>query len=75
MTKSDFCQKHTESYPAELLQTTDVLMRIASNLSDLHIEKEFFSPEEIDQKLNSIKSYIFDYMTVLRIEQAQTTKA
>lgn len=46
--------------------TNDVLMRVASNLSDLHIEKSFFTDEQMDDKLNSLKKYIFDYMDVLR---------
>ena len=66
MTKSEFCEKYGEwSTPT----TNDVLMRIASNLSDLHIEKTFFTPEQMDEKLNSLKRYIFDYQSVLRSEE------
>jgi hypothetical protein len=71
MTKQEFINKHGEFLTPELLSTTDVLMRIASNLSDLHIEKTFFTPEEMDEKLNSLKSYIFDYMAVVRLEEQQ----
>ena len=69
MTKSEFCKKHNEWQSAETLQTTDVLMRIASNLSDLHMEKHFFTPDQMDEKLNNLKKYIFDFHSVLRMEQ------
>jgi len=68
MTKSEFCEKHNEWQSAETLQTTDVLMRIASNLSDLHIEKHLFTPEQMDEKLINLKKYIFDFHSVLRME-------
>ena len=68
MTKLEFCEKHNESYSPETLQTTDVLMRIASNLSDLHLEKNFFTPDQMDEKLNNLKKYIFDFHSVLRME-------
>ena len=69
MTKVEFCEKHNESLPAEMLKTTDVLMRIMSNLSDLQIEKEWCAPDELDDKINLIKRYASDYMTILRIEE------
>ena len=66
MTIEQFKEKHNEwGYP----DTNNVLMRIASNLSDLHIEKTFFTDEEMDQKLNALKKYIFDYQEVLRKEK------
>lgn len=44
--------------------TNDVLMRIASNLSDMQMS------ETTDvEKLNLLKKYIFDYRNVLRNEQ------
>lgn len=49
--------------------TNDVLMGITSNLSDLHIEKDFFTPNEMDAKINSIKEFIFDWRMVLRHEE------
>jgi hypothetical protein len=66
MTNQEFQTKYGERATVE---TQDVLMRIASNLSDLHIEKDFFTPEEMDKKLNAIKAYIFDYKSVLRSEE------
>lgn len=66
MTNQEFKEKYGERATVE---TQDVLMRIASNLSDLHIEKDFFTPEEMDKKLNAIKAYIFDYKSVLRSEE------
>ena len=65
MTNQEFQTKYGERATVE---TQDVLMRIASNLSDLHIEKSFFTPEEMDKKLNAIKAYIFDYNSVLKSE-------
>lgn len=63
MTLKQFESKHDErSTPT----TNEVLMRVASNLSDLHIEKDIWTGVEIDKKLNSLKRYIFDYMDVLR---------
>lgn len=69
MTKVEFCEKYGEFRSAETLKTTDVLMRVASNLSDLHIEKDFFTSEQMDTKLNNLKKYIFDYQSVLRMEE------
>ena len=66
MTRFEFEEKYqTWSTP----NTNDVLMRIASNLSDLHIEKDFFTPQQMDEKLNAIKSFIFDWQKVLRLEE------
>jgi len=66
MTRFEFEEKYqTWSTP----NTNDVLMRIASNLSDLHIEKELFTPNEMDAKLNAIKQFIFDWRMVLRTEE------
>ena len=63
MTLKEFEDKHDERFATS---TNDVLMRVASNLSDLHIEKDIWTAEAIDNKLNSLKRYIFDYMDVLR---------
>jgi len=63
MTLKQFESKHDERFSTS---TNDVLMRVASNLSDLHIEKDIWTGEQIDKKLNSLKRYIFDYMDVLR---------
>jgi hypothetical protein len=66
MTRFEFEEKYqTWSTP----NTNDVLMRVASNLSDLHIEKDFFTPNEMDAKLNAIKQFIFDWQKVLRLEE------
>jgi hypothetical protein len=66
MTRFEFEKKYqTWSTP----NTNDVLMRVASNLSDLHIEKDFFTPNEMDEKLNTIKQFIFDWQKVLRSEE------
>ena len=65
MTRFEFEAKYqTWSTP----NTNDVLMRVASNLSDLHIEKDFFTPQQMDEKLNAIKEFIFDWQSVLRTE-------
>ena len=66
MTKKEFQEKY---YEMSVFNTNDVLMRVASNLSDLQIEKTFFTPDQMDEKLNNLKRYIFDYMAVLRIEE------
>ena len=63
MTLEQFKSKHKEWHSPS---TNDVLMRVASNLSDLHIEKDIWTGQQIDDKLNSLKGYIFDYMDVLR---------
>jgi hypothetical protein len=65
MTRFEFEKKYqTPSTP----NSNDVLLRIASNLSDLHIEKDFFTPNEMDMKLNAIKQFISDWRTVLRTD-------
>ena len=48
-----------------LTDTRDVLMRIASNLSDMQMSGAS------DEKLNLLKKYIFDYSSVLKQEELQ----
>lgn len=64
MTKQEFQQKHGEW---EKFNTQDVLMRIASNLSDT--QEMLYMGMDANEHLNNVKRYIFDYMTVLRIEE------
>lgn len=66
MNRQQFAQKHCQRPDFD---QSDVLMRISSNLSDLHIEKEFFSPEQMDDKLNAIKEYISDYRSMIKLEE------
>jgi hypothetical protein len=63
MTTQEFENKYDERFGFP--DTQDMLMRVASNLSDLHIEKSYFTPEQMDNKLNNLKEYIFDYKRVL----------
>ena len=71
MTRFEFEAKYqTWSTP----NTNDVLMSVASNLSDLHIEKDFFTPQQMDEKLNAIKEFIFDWQSVLRTEAEYDTQ-
>lgn len=64
MTKQQFIEKYNES---EYFDTQDVLMRIASNLSDIQeIEDLTLDP---NHKVNLLKEYIFDYKAVLRNEE------
>jgi hypothetical protein len=67
MTRAEFCEKHKEMYSEDLLRTNDVLMRVASNLSDTQemIERGM----DVNQHLNEVKKYIFDFMSVLRTEE------
>ena len=67
MTKVEFTEKHGEFLPAEMLKTTDVLMRVMSNLSDTQEMLE--RGMDVNQHLNEVKKYISDYMTVLRVEE------
>lgn len=70
MTKVEFTEKHGEFLPAELLKTTDVLMRVASNLSDT--QEMLSMGMDVNEQLNNVKRYIFDYMSVMcREEQYQ----
>ena len=66
MNRQEFIQKHCQRPDFD---QSDVLMRITANLSDLHIEKEFFSPEQMDAKLNAIKEYISDYRVMSKLEE------
>mgnify|MGYP003635475573 FL=1 len=66
MTKQEFYQKHREF--SEDINTHDVLTRIAGAISNLHMEKTFFSPQEMDERLNEIKEYIFDYQDLLKTQ-------
>tara|TARA_R110002153_G_scaffold194385_2_gene347821 strand:+ start:122 stop:343 length:222 start_codon:yes stop_codon:yes gene_type:complete len=67
MTKQEFREKHREF--SEDVNTQDVLTRIAGAISNLHMEKTFFSPQEMDEALNDIKEYIFDYKDLLHREE------
>jgi hypothetical protein len=67
MTKVEFCEKYGEYLPAEMLKTTDVLMRVASNLSDT--QEMLDRGMDVNQHLNEVKKYIFDFMTVLRRQE------
>ena len=67
MTKVEFCEKHGEYLSAEMLKTTDVLMRVASNLSDT--QEMLDRGMDVNNHLNEVKKYIFDFMTVLRREE------
>lgn len=69
MNRQEFIQKHCQRPDFD---QSDVLMRITANLSDLHIEKEFFTPEQMDAKLNAIKEYISDYRVMTRLEEMNT---
>ena len=67
MTRVEFCENHRELLPAEMLNTNDVLMRVASNLSD--VQDMLGDNVEVNEYLNNIKKYMFDYMSVLRQEE------
>ena len=69
MTKQEFIKQHRVLMPAALFTTNDVLMCVAANLSDYQIERQFMTDEQIDEKFNNLKRYIFDYMDVLRAEE------
>ena len=64
MTKQEFQTKYGERPFSE---TQDVLMRITSNLSDFQMHLSD-NPEMVE-KMNMLKNYIFDYKTVLRMEE------
>jgi hypothetical protein len=61
MTRDEFNKKYSERSYSD---TSDVLMRIASNLSDLQHDTD-----NLSDKLNLLKEYIFDYKTVIRNEK------
>lgn len=67
MTKVEFTEKHGEFLPAEMLKTTDVMMRVMSNLSDT--QEMLNRGMDVNEHLNEVKKYISDYMTVLRAEE------
>ena len=64
MTKQEFQTTYGKN---PFFDTQDVLMRIAANLSDMQMQ--FSDNKEMVEKMNSLKNYIFDYKTVLRIEE------
>jgi hypothetical protein len=66
MNRQEFIDKYHQECG---FTTSDVLMSITSNLSDLHIEKGFFTPEQMDAKLNTIKEYISDYRSLIKHEE------
>ena len=63
MTKQEF----ETIYGERDLNTQDVLMRIAANLSDMQMHLS--DNKEMVEKMNALKSYIFDYKRVLRMEE------
>jgi hypothetical protein len=64
MTKQEFQTTYGE---ISFFDTQDVLMRIASNLSDMQMYLS--DNKEMVEKMNALKNYIFDYKTVLRMEE------
>ena len=62
MTKQEFATKYRSCMHADVA-TREVLFLVASNLSDL---QHFGLTEEANEKLNSVKEFIFDYMSVIR---------
>jgi hypothetical protein len=62
MTKQEFTTKYRSCINSDV-ETRDVLLLVASNLSDL---QHFGLTEEANEKINSIKELIFDYMSVIR---------
>ena len=64
MTKQEFQTTYGEN---PFFATQDILMRIAANLSDMQMQ--FSDNKEMVEKMNSLKNYIFDYKTVLRMEE------
>lgn len=70
MTRSEFEKKYN---PFPEAGSEEVLLMLASALSDMHHEKTFFTPEEMDAKLNGMKEMIFDWVNVLRKESDETT--
>ena len=67
MTRNEFIQKYGEM---SMFDTQDVLMRITSNLSDMH-----YNRADLDDQLNALKKYIFDYKNVLRSEERMKREA
>ncbi len=86
MTKQEFYKKHRHFiedivhintyfiFNNSSINTQDVLTRIAGAISNLHIEKNFLSPKEMDKTLNGIKEYIFDYQDLLKAEEKKSLK-
>ena len=66
MTRTEFTNKYGEFFD---VTNDEILLRVNSNLSDLHIETKIKSPEEIDEKLNALKTYISDFRSVLKTEK------
>jgi hypothetical protein len=64
MTKQEFQTTYSEN---PFFDTQDVLMRISANLTDMQLQ--FSDNKEMVEKMNLLKNYIFDYKTVLRIEE------
>jgi hypothetical protein len=65
MTKQEFQKQYGEM---PMFDTSDVLMRIASNLSDIQLLIEWEQNQDANARLNSIKEYIFNYQDVIRHE-------
>lgn len=47
----------------------EVMWSLASTLSDLQMQLQYASTEEVCDNINSVKSFIFDYMDALRHEE------
>jgi hypothetical protein len=67
MNREEFVKKWDEFSDVE---TTDVLSRVASNLSDLQ-EEILMGLATTNNKINSLKEYIFDYKKVIRNEKSK----
>ena len=70
MTRKEFGEKYYDIIIGEDVCTSEVLMRIASNLSDMQVVNSMFSQnKDLDDMMNKLKKYIFDYMDVEKSER------
>ncbi len=72
VTLQDFKNKYSSFDTIQYGQSIDVAYKVlgllAANLSDLHIEKNISSNQDIDNRLNSLKELIFDFQDVIQKE-------
>lgn len=70
MNITEFINKYDEKHSVDTIEANDILFRISSNLSDLKFEQEFKPTEEVNEKIDALREYLFDFRQVMKTQKA-----
>ena len=69
MNISEFIKKYGETNSVDTIEVNDILWRVSSNLSDLKMEQQFKSTEEINEKIDALREYLSDFRSVMKTQE------